>query len=321
MIPPGAHKKGKWREGVIQIWITRTCDKACFGCTQGSNLRPSSKENMFMTVENFAIAAQSLVGYHGVVGIFGGNPALHPKFGTICDILSQLIPKEQCGLWCNHPRQYGKLMRATFNPAYSNLNVHLDHEAYNRFKQDWPECKPVGLHDDSRHSPVHGAMIDLTTLPDPHNPKLPITNNEENRWEYISRCDINRHWSGMIGQFRGQPRAWFCEIAGAQSMLMQDQPGYPDTGTPLPQEKQWWRGGMSDFAEQVEYHCHRCMVPLKGYGELACSTNGIEQTTKTYLPIFNPKKSDRKVSIIENHNDLKPGRINLTVDYIGNSTK
>ena len=365
MLPPGAHKPGKWREGVIQIWITRACDRACFGCTQGSNLRSSSKENMYITLENFEIAAASLVGYHGVVGVFGGNPALHPQFGEICEILDKYIPKEQRGLWCNNPFGKAKLMRRIFNPKYSNLNVHLDKDAYNEFKRDWPECKPCGLEKDSRHSPVHGSMMELKTLPDPADPKNPIPNNEENRWEYISRCDINQHWSGMIGQFRGQPRAWFCEIAGSQSMLMQDQKcpecsgsGYsqadfqglaqelgipiedvvhakrascpscngstylgPDTGVTLPQEKAWWQGSMQDFADQAEFHCHRCMVPLRGYGELACSEEGIEQTTELYLPIFQPKRGARKVSIIENHSDLNTGRIKLSTDYIGNSAK
>lgn len=321
MLPPGAHKPGKWREGVIQIWITRACDRACFGCTQGSNLRSSSKDKMYITLENFEIAAASLVGYHGVVGVFGGNPALHPQFKQICEILAKYIPFEQRGLWCNNPFGHAKFMRTIFNPKYSNLNVHLDKDAYKEFKRDWPECRPCGLEKDSRHSPVHGSMMELKTLPDPANPKNPIPNNEENRWEYISRCDINQHWSGMIGQFRGQPRAWFCEIAGAQSMLMQDQPDWPDTGIPLPQEEAWWRGSMQDFADQAEFHCHRCMVPLRGYGELACSKEGVEQTTKLYLPIFEPKRPARKVSIIENHSDLNTGRIKLSTDYIGNSAK
>lgn len=360
MIPPGAHKAGKWREGVIQIWTTRTCDKSCFGCTQGSNLKSSSKENMHITLLNFEIAVKSLVGYHGVVGVFGGNPALHPQFAELCEILEAYIPWEQRGLWCNKPFDHAPLMRKIFNPAYSNLNVHLDKEAYEAFKRGWPECKPVGLETDSRHAPVHAAMKDLQYLPDPENHKHPIPNTEETRWDYIAKCDINHHWSGMIGQFRGQPRAWFCEVAGAQSMLMQDQPcpacdgqafecvvcnqtgSYPDTGVPLPTPEvdgplhsstdegkdrlppigsPWWRRSMQEFENQVVQHCHSCMVPIKGYGELACSTTGIEQTTRAYLPIFIPKKTTRAVSLAETHSDLLPGKLSLMTNYIGNAKK
>ncbi len=321
MKPPGARKQGKWREGVIQIWVTRACDKSCFGCTQGSNLKPSSPENMFITVDNFEIAVKSLIGYHGVVGMFGGNPALHPEFPLLCEILSKHIPFEQRGLWCNNPMKHGKVMRETFNPAYSNLNVHLDQNAYAKFLVDWPECNPVGLTVDSRHSPVHGSMLDLATLPDPSDPTKTVPNTEDVRWHWISKCDINQHWSGMVGQFRGQPRAWFCEVAGAQAMLMQDDDTYPDTGTPLPQEIPWWQGTMDKYANQVDFHCHQCLVPLRGYGELACSESGCETTTKTYLPIFQPKRSGRSVNIIDNAEQLQAGKIQLSTNYLGNSKK
>ena len=72
MVPPSKPRKGKPDGGVMQIHITRACDLACFGCTQGSNL--AGKVTM-ITPENFEKACASLVDYFGVVGIFGGNPA------------------------------------------------------------------------------------------------------------------------------------------------------------------------------------------------------------------------------------------------------
>jgi hypothetical protein len=297
------------------------CDKTCFGCTQGSNLKSGPREDMFITLENFEIAVKSLIGYHGVVGIFGGNPALHPQFAEICAILSQHIPRKHRGLWCNNPFNHASLMRETFNPNVSNLNVHLDQKAYDAFKLGWPECNPVGLHTDSRHSPVHGSMLDLATLPDPNAPSQSVSNTEEVRWHWISKCDINQHWSGMVGQFRGQPRAWFCEVAGAQAMLQQHIESYPDTGITLPQEIPWWQGDMNKYSDQVDHHCHNCLVPLRGYGELACSTDGVETTTKTYLPVFQPKKLTRPVHCAKSNEHLQTGKIKLSTDYIGNSKK
>src|SRR5262245_5700970 len=96
MIPPGQIRQSKpYRGGVIQVWATRACDKACYNCTQASQLggRPE-----FITLSNFTTAVKSLVGYFGVVGLFGGNPAIHPGFGLLCQVLRNHIPWSQLGI-------------------------------------------------------------------------------------------------------------------------------------------------------------------------------------------------------------------------------
>ncbi len=325
MIAPGTRKPNKWRNGIIQVHITRACDRACYACTQGSNL--GGKPSM-ITLENFEVAVKSLQGYYGVVGIFGGNPAMHPLFPKLCEILEAYIPYENRGLWCNNPMGHGKLMSRIFNPHVSNLNVHQDQASFNEFKRDWPESKPFGLESDSRHAPVFASMIDLDVP-------------EERRWELISNCDINHNWSALVGQFRGQPRAWFCEIAGAQSMLQQDLKckacvgegfncqtcsgtgySYPDTGVDpavLVDGKKWWELPMTSYVDQVRTHCHNCAVPLRGYGQLANKEGQHEQTSKMYLPIFKPKRQ-RSVDLVSTPEDLgKP--LDLMTDYVGNSKK
>lgn len=322
MVAPGTPRAGKWRQGVIQILVTRACDNSCFGCTQGSNL---GGKPMMITPDQFEIACKSLKGYFGVVGMFGGNPAVHPKFPELCEILKRHVPFEQRGLWCNNPisELNARTMRHTFNPQVSNLNCHLSQEAFNLFKRWWPESMPFGVERDSRHAPVHLAMKDV--LPD-----------EGTRWELISRCDINQHWSAMIGVFRNQVRAWFCEIAGAQAMLHQDEPDYPDTGMRIAPDgscqststtgetihwKQlWWQLGMNSFANQVEKHCHECAVPLRGYGELAMSSDpeAFEQTSKTHEAVFHPKRKDRKVVIVNDLVELGTKRVGRVIDYLRN---
>lgn len=276
MVAPGQPRRSAWRHGIIQIHLTRACDRACAHCTQMSNWR---KRSTFITPENFELACLSLTGYFGVVGIFGGNPVLHPQFEDLMEIYCKYVPYEQRGIWCNHPKGKGKLLSKIFNPTISNLNVHQSQEAYDEFKRDWPLCEPVGLEKDSSHSPVYGSMKDLG---------IP----EDKRWELISRCDINQYWSAMIGEFRGEARAWFCEIAGAQSMWNQDNPEYPDTGVvPFPG---WWQQGMVAFLHQVKKHCHDgCLVPLRGQGQLANSPDkeivgpGYEPSTKTGVKVYN----------------------------------
>jgi hypothetical protein len=324
MIAPGTPRPGKYRTGVIQIWVTRACDKSCFGCTQGSNLGGRLE---FMPPTLFEQAVISLKGYFGVVGVFGGNPALHPQFEEICHILQDHIPREQRGIWSNNPMTLANAMtmRQTFDPSVSNLNVHQDAKAYDMFKQGWPECSPVGLTRDSRHSPPYVALKD-------------VIDDEGKRWELISDCDINKHWSAMIGVFRGELRAWFCEIAGAQAMLHQDEPNYPDTGRELwfyPEENlngeiklggielPWWTHSMASFRQQVRKHCHDCGIPLRGYGELANARNeeGREQVSKTHEGVYKPKRKGRAVELVTLPSQLEPGKIDKVIDYLGNAKR
>ncbi len=358
MVAPGDRRPGKWGDGgVMQIHLTRACDKACFGCLQGSNL---AGKPTFMTPEQFEAAVKSLDGYFGVFGVFGGNAPLSPHFEACCEILRRHVPFERRGLWSNHPRGKAKVMRETFNPRVSNLNVHLDADAFAEFKRDWPESLPFGLHpsQDSRHSPPWVAMKDLDVLP--ANPgqdaqyltKMP--NTEENRWKLIAGCDVGQNWSAMIGVFRGQLRAWWCEFAGAQSILHQDESDYPDTGidptkdydhlgnviAPLgitdetgrhltcdelgvPRPLKWWQLPMLSFAHQVRKHCHDCGVPLRGYGELACSTDPAakEQVSEAHVAIFRPKRPGRRVETVTTLTQLGVGRIERVTDYVGNSRR
>jgi hypothetical protein len=367
MVAPGTPRAGKYRNGVIQIWVTRACDKSCYGCTQGSNLGGNPG---MITPAQFEVAVKSLVGYWGVVGVFGGNPAMHPQFDTLCEILSRYIPFEQRGLWSNNPINALKAttMRRTFNPAVSNLNVHLDIEAFEMFKKYWPESRPFGLRDDSRHSPVYVAMKDVLKKDCPNSkchegkvlqspfwsdgPKddCNICNgtgsvyDESKAWELISRCDINQHWSAMIGVFRNEVRAWFCEISGAQSMLHQHEPDYPDTGIDVTKTVHnyksvftgeqherggfaWWQLNMDAFSHQVRKHCHDCGVPMRGYGELAQArpqpTDSVapkEQVSKTHLSIFKPKDNSRRIELVTVDTQLG-NKLERTTDYMGNAKR
>lgn len=284
-------------QGVTQIHITRACDLGCSNCTQGSQFGGKTE---FISLGNLELALQSLEGYFGLVGFFGGNCALAPQFPEMCELALKYFPKERLGIWCNHPRGNGAIMRKTFNPSMSNLNVHLKQEAYDEFKRDWPESHPFGLDKDSRHSPVHGNMSKFVP-------------EESERWRLISNCDINRHWSAMLCQFRGELRAFFCEIAGSQAILNQHNPDYPDTGMPV--TKGWWRKPMQDFADQVEFHCHRCLVPLRGHGALAQQEH---QTTVTeeysHLKL---KGSNHLLQILDQGADIHSESTRKVVEYLG----
>ena len=300
MVSPGMRRPSVFSGGVLQIWITRACDKACFHCTQGSNLGGNPG---IISLEQFETACKSLRDYFGVVGMFGGNPAMHPKFADLCKIMQKHVPFDRRGLWCNNLLGKGAIARETFNPAVSNLNVHLDQVAFDEFKRDWPEARPFGLDQDSRHSPPYVALKDVIT-------------SREVREGLIASCDINKYWSAMIGVFRGELRGYFCEIAGAQSMLHQRNPDYPDTGVEIVEG--WWKKSMSAFAEQVEKHCHECGVPLRGRGELAQSGK-VEQVSITHLSIYTPKTKGREVRVVDEVSQIDPQALAKFTDYVGNA--
>lgn len=313
MVSPGMVRPGIYCGGILQIWVTRACDRACVHCTQGSNLR--GRPGM-ISVDQFEQALQSLEGYFGVIGVFGGNPAIHPEFEELCRLMRQYVPFERRGLWCNNPLGKGAVMRKTFNPHHSNINVHCDREAFEEFRRDWPECFPFGLAEDSRHGPCYVAMIDV--LPD-----------EEKRLELISQCDINQRWSALVGVFRGEVKGWFCEIAAAQSMLHQYEEDYPDTGLDVtktythPQTGEackWWQLPMQSFVHQLRLHCHECGVPLRGVGALANDPNAIEQVSPTHQSIYRPKDKTRQVEVITSLEQLG-GSLRSAIDYVGNATR
>ena len=303
MVPPGKPRPHIWRRGVLQIHITRACDKQCFGCTQGSNL---AGKNAYISTAEFEQACLSLKDYFGVVGVFGGNPCMHPKFDVLCEILRKHIPAEQRGLWSNKFFGHGAVCRETFNPAVSNLNCHLDHEAYLEMCRDWPEAKPYikGMDSDSRHSPPFVAMKDVVA-------------DESKRWDMIANCDVNQHWSALVGVVPGKGlRAFFCELAYAQAALHADDPEWPDTGMPV--EPGWWKRPMQDFAEQVRWHCHRCGVPLRRFGQLAVSGQH-EEVSETHKDIYKPKDKNRRVELITVDAPSTPVLRRMT-DYIENSS-
>lgn len=288
MVAPSDHRTGIWRGGILQIMVTRACDLACHGCTQGSQFggRPA-----VMTPDQFETAVASLDGYFGVLGVFGGNPCLSPHFHDYCRILRERVPRNQRGLWSNHPRGKGAVCRATFDPRHSNLNVHLSSDAYEEFSRDWPECRPYlkGIAEDSIHGSPWVAMRDV--VPD-----------ETERWRLIGECEINRYWSALIGVVRGELRAYFCEIAYAQAALHADDQDWLGTGMPMPDTglpvtPGWWRRPMSEFADQVYTHCHACGVPLKRKGQFAVGGTR-EEVSETHVSVARPKVRDRPVEVV-----------------------
>lgn len=308
MVPPSKKRKC-WRGGILQIQVTRACDLSCFGCTQGSNL---GGKPVMMSVDEFEVACRSLEGYWGVVGMFGGNPAIHPKFGELCEVMRRYFPKEQRGIWCNNPRGKGAIMRETFDPNVSNLNVHTDMDAWAEFERDWPECSHVLKgEEDSEHSPWTVAMKDADRLPFPNGEFR--ENNVLNRNELISNCDVNQKWSAIVCKVPGAGvRCFVCEIMGTMAMLHPVGKEWPDLG--LKPEPGWWRKSMTSFRGQVRHYCHNCGMPARQEGQLAIGGEK-ELVSQTHQEIFKPKDPSRLVQLTA---EFGPQMRDKATNYIEN---
>lgn len=289
MVSPSQQIGRIMRGKIIQIVVTRACDLHCSNCTQGSHLagKPS-----IMTVDQFDQACASLEGFYGVVGVFGGNACLHPKFDEICKVMRSRFPLKQRGIWTNNLNGNGNHARITFWPPHSNLNVHMNKEAYEEFCSDWPESVPYlkGLEKDSIHSSPWVSMIDLG---------IP----ESERWNMISSCDVNQFWSPAIGIIRGELRCFFCEISYSMAALHELNPNWSGTDQPFPDIgleciPGWWRKPMADFSKQVNTCCHNCGIPMRRTGQLAIAGDH-DEFSKTHEFIARPKVKSRPVKMIE----------------------
>jgi len=242
MKAPG-DERGKACYGVMQLAITSHCDGGrCSNCTQLLAYR----QPRHMRLENALAAIDSVADYPGVIGIFGGNPCLHPDFEKISRHLAEVIPdRRRRGLWTNNMNGHGDLIGEVY--GYYNINVHGNVGAAAAVRRDLPGVTVWG---ERAGESVHGAVLpDLAAV-------LP---SEADRWALIAECDVNQRWSPAIVELGGRAKGFFCEVAAAWADVCGHRSGVKIAPG-------WWRRPMADFAAQVDRYCHGCGVPLRMAG-------------------------------------------------------
>lgn len=292
MKAPGDFRPGIWRGRVLQVKITNACDLDCQNCSVAVGIAKKLKKIFRMTPDQFRTALKSLKGFPGVIGMFGGNPCIHPQFEEFCEIFRQEIPnKESRGLWSNKLFGHGPTCRETFNPAHSNLNVHGVVEAWDEIKRDWPEAHPhlAGLGksdgvDPSRHGPIFGSMMEVGL-------------SEMEMWQKIGGCYVNQKWSAEITLIDGQLKGYFCEIAATMAEITGDGSKGVDV---VPG---WWSKPMSAFEQQVRTYCTKCLVPLNPR-KVAADGAEPEQYTSAWEPVF-ATINGRPVSKVDRRSDIE----------------
>lgn len=225
---------------IICVDVTNRCDLRCSNCTR---MLVNQAAHWDMTLENFRTALRSLRGYEGVIAMIGGNPCLHRQFPELCRIFSEDVANpRQRGLWSNNLFNHQQIIAETF--GFYNLNPHGDEKgaaSITKLQELLPTLPFYRGH--STHAPIMTAVRDV--VPD-----------EEQMWDAIAKCDVNRNWSASIIENKGQLRAYFCEVAASFDLARGTDNGHPVT-------EGWWRAGIRDFSDQIEHFCPGCGVPAR----------------------------------------------------------
>jgi hypothetical protein len=274
MIPPRA----QWCH---QICVTSMCwprdpktgkFSQCSNCTR---LLGHERKRYFMTPDQFEVCAEVAKDFpyksephrthpRKVIGIFGGEPLLHPNFPEFVDILCSKIP-DPChrGLWTSldWPTYKNPKWGAAAPHVMRLLNVksgaHSREEHPDTGFCNWNMHEPETL---IEHQPLLVSISDVIA-------------DESQRWRLINACWVQQEWSAAYAlNHKGEARFYFCEVASSFDRIL----GL-DIGIAV--EQGVWRldldfeedaGGLlrpvGKFAQQITAACQRCgaSLPMKG---------------------------------------------------------
>lgn len=216
----------------IQLTITNACSYDCCHCSQ-SCPHVSKDKKYYMTLDEVEKGLQSLEGFNGHIGIFGGEPTIHPQFEEICKLYQKYVfVKARRELWTagTKYKKYKELINETFYPELVSYNEHWDEQS----------CY---------HQPVNIAVREI------FNGETSGHSDEDRSLmkHLINNCWVQQRWSPAI-----TPKgAYFCEIAGSRAIILGGANG-------LPVEKGWWLRPLGDYQAQIDTLCVNCSacVPM-----------------------------------------------------------
>jgi organic radical activating enzyme len=204
---------------LIQLIVTHKCPYRCSNCSQmiGHHKKPFE-----MTLDEIENGLSTLVDYPGHIGIFGGEPTMHPDFEGICKLLKKYVPvKARRELWTmgHNWKKYKSLIKETF---YDELIAYNEH---------W-EYQPCF------HQPLQVAIKEV--IPD-----------SIIMWKIIENCWVQQRWSAAI-----TPKgAFFCEVAASRAHIF-------DWDVGVKVKEGWWKKSLGDFTHQIHRACPKCSACL-----------------------------------------------------------
>jgi len=184
-----------------------------------------------MSLSEIENALKSLEDYPGHIGMFGGEPTVHPQFREVCKLYQKYIPvKARRELWTmgykfNENRD---IINETFYPELVAYNEHEKQQPC------WHQPNSIAIED------VFNGEVTGSKITDKRIMKRLINN-----------CWVNNRWSAAITPMG----AYFCEVASARAMIL----GYPRG---IPVETGWWKRPYSDWKYQQDVLCNMCSMCL-----------------------------------------------------------
>lgn len=272
MIPPN-------RQWAHQIAITSACRRRCSNCTR---LLAHETKNYFMSLEDFEQCVRVAADFptnsnpdvhnrRKVVGIFGGEPLLHPQFPAIVELACQYIPDiRHRGLWTGEDWP------------------HYEHQVYGPAEPHVLKLLGEGMSGATHYGPHTGGYLnwnrhgdkptpnDLNILPadngchSRHQPMLvaidEVIENQALMWRLIEDCWVQRDWSAAYAyDAHNRPRFYFCEVASALDRVLNLGVGLPVQPYCWDHELWFAREGENScaipqglYAAQINQACRRC---------------------------------------------------------------
>lgn len=194
-----------------------------------------------------------------ILGVFGGEPLMHPKFPELVDIMCKHIPQTYRGLWTSFDWVNGESkVWGSFKAQVIRLlgtpsgNVH-DTQSGNGYI-NW------NMHEETQpcnHQPVLVASQD-------------VVKNKVERWKLINKCWVQQEWSAAYAlDYNNEPKFYFCEVASSFDRVF-------NLGTCLDVESGVWSHHLwfeedsegvlvpkGPYAKQILSTCNRCGAALK----------------------------------------------------------
>ena len=213
---------------LIQILITNKCNMSCTHCSQ---MCPHQPKPFNMKLEEIENALSTLVDYPGHIGLFGGEPTLHPQFKEILALLRKYVPvKARRELWTNgaNYEKYRSEIEETFYKELVAYNEHEDQQPC------WHQPNQIAAKE------VFSGMVTGDTA-----------NDESIMWKVIDNCWVQNRWSAAV-----TPQgAYFCEVAAARAMMIGEPQG-------IRIRKDWWKEPLQTYRFLKETLCPDCSMCL-----------------------------------------------------------
>jgi len=170
----------------IVIDVTNACPLQCSNCTRFCG----HKKPVFMDMDTFRKAVDSLVDHPSQMGLCGGEPTIAPLFPEYMDYLEKTIGRERSCLFTSLTKQY--------------------YEFFERIQEVF--CFQ-GINDHN-HQGLHTPLLIASE-------ELPIP--EETKKKLIDNCWVQNNWSACV-TVKG---AFFCEVAAQLDLLFDGPGGWP----------------------------------------------------------------------------------------------